>query len=709
MVKVAAGSTWSSSNIEFGMSNTGVGYAHAWFPTVGSVFFNQTYNSGTNNLVAPVVGQHGFLTYVHEIGHSLGLEHMGEYNGTADTPSSYQDSTVYSVMSYFGPSWGTGSANGEGLVAWADWVGADGRRYSPQTPMVNDVMAIQSMYGVETTTRTGDTVYGFNSNVGSEVSSIFDFTINKNPILTIYDSAGVDTLDLSGWNTNSIIDLTPGAYSSCNSMTYNVAIAYTCDIENAVGGGGSDTIGGNTLANRLVGGAGNDALFGYAGNDALFGGIGNDVIDGGEGVDYVYLDAAWNSLSYTYDAATVTFTFTGAIGGVDSITGVEYFVDANNVVRTVEELGGVVVPAPPPPWTGTAAIAAGAAAVVEGSSGSTAYTFNVTLSGESVETESVQWNVAYGSGTGAASAADFTGATSGTVTFAAGQTTAQVTVFVVGDAAGESDESFSVQLSNPSSGVTLTTASASGLILNDDGLTLTGTGGANTLSGSSLNDMLYGMGGSDTLNGGGGADYLDGGSGSDTMAGGAGNDTYVVDSNFDRVNESVDNGVDTVRASLNSYTLGANVENLVYTGGSNFTGTGNGLGNEIRGGAGSDRLNGGLGSDLLWGGAGRDTFDFTTALSAANVDTIMDYNALDDTIRLENAIMTGLGSKTGGLSAAAFTTGAFAADATDRIIYDSATGSLFYDADGTGAAAQIKIATLTNVTGTVSAADFMII
>ena len=71
--------------------------------------------------------------------------------------------------------------------------------------------------------------------------------------------------------------------------------------------------------------------------------------------------------------------------------------------------------------------------------------------------------------------------------------------------------------------------------------------------------------------------------------------------------------------------------------------------------------------------------------------------------------MTGLGSQTGGLSAAAFNTGTAAADATDRVIYDSATGSLFYDADGTGAAAQIKIATLTNVTGTVTAADFLII
>jgi Ca2+-binding RTX toxin-like protein len=257
--------------------------------------------------------------------------------------------------------------------------------------------------------------------------------------------------------------------------------------------------------------------------------------------------------------------------------------------------------------------------------------------------------------------------------------------------------------------VTLATASASGLILNDDGLTLNGTNGANTLNGGSLNDFLYGFGGNDTLNGGGGDDLLDGGAGSDTMTGGTGNDIYVVDSTFDRVNESSAGGLDTVRTSLSSYTLAANVEDLIFTGSRAFTGTGNALDNSIWGGVGADRLNGGLGQDILWGGAGRDTFDFTTALGAMNVDIILDFNAVDDTIRLENAVMAGLGSRTGGLSSTAFHAGTAAADASDRIIYDAATGSLFYDADGTGASAQIKIATLTNVSGTVTAADFLII
>ncbi len=105
--KVSPGSSMTSANIEFGNSTTGVSYAHAYFPTVGSVWFNTAYNSsqGGNDLMTPKIGAHGFLTFIHEIGHAFGLEHMGEYNGSADTPSSYQDSTVYSVMSYFGPSW----------------------------------------------------------------------------------------------------------------------------------------------------------------------------------------------------------------------------------------------------------------------------------------------------------------------------------------------------------------------------------------------------------------------------------------------------------------------------------------------------------------------------------------------------------------------------------------------------------------------------
>src|SRR5712671_1868759 len=98
------------------------------------------------------------------------------------------------------------------------------------------------------TTRTGDTVYGFHSTAGR---AVFDFTINTNPILSIWDAGGNDTLDASGFGQNQVIDLTPGAYSSIGALTGNVGIAYNCIIENAVGGSGNDFIIGNSAGNSL--------------------------------------------------------------------------------------------------------------------------------------------------------------------------------------------------------------------------------------------------------------------------------------------------------------------------------------------------------------------------------------------------------------------------------------------------------------------------
>ena len=97
-----------------------------------------------------------------------------------------------------------------------------------------------------------------------------------------------------------------------------------------------------------------------------------------------------------------------------------------------------------------------------------------------------------------------------------------------------------------------------------------------------------------------------GGAGADVMAGGTGNDIYYVDNPGDVVNEAAGAGTDTVRTTLLSKILGANLENLTFIGSGNFTGTGNTLNNVITGGAGNDTLNGGAGNDTLNGGAGND-------------------------------------------------------------------------------------------------------
>src|SRR5690606_3254972 len=106
----------------------------------------------------------------------------------------------------------------------------------------------------------GDTVYGFNSNITGSAAAIFDFDVNDNPVLSIYDSGGIDTLDLSGYSTRCNISLVAGSYSDCNEMTFNIGIAYSATIENAVGGSQSDTITGNGVSNILTGGRGNDVL-----------------------------------------------------------------------------------------------------------------------------------------------------------------------------------------------------------------------------------------------------------------------------------------------------------------------------------------------------------------------------------------------------------------------------------------------------------------
>ena len=135
---------------------------------------------------------------------------------------------------------------------------------------------------------------------------------------------------------------------------------------------------------------------------------------------------------------------------------------------------------------------------------------------------------------------------------------------------------------------------------------------------------------------------------------------------------------------------------------------GNALAQSITGNAGANVLNGLGGLDTLTGGSGADAFVFSSALGAGNVDTITDFNVIADTIRLENAIFTGLVA--GALTAAAFRanlTGQ-AADASDRIIHETDTGALFFDADGTGAGVRIRFAVLDPGLA-MTPADFLVI
>ena len=238
---------------------------------------------------------------------------------------------------------------------------------------------------------------------------------------------------------------------------------------------------------------------------------------------------------------------------------------------------------------------------------------------------------------------------------------------------------------------------------------------ADVIDGLGGDDTLYGLTGNDTLIGGDGKDILDGGKGADRMEGGAGNDVYIVDAMGDKIVEGRGNGVDLVKASI-TYTIVDNVDDLLLTGSANIRGFGNNLANTLTGNAGKnvlyglggkDILNGGLESDTLVGGSGKDTFVFDSKLSASNVDTIQGFVAADDTIRLDDAIFKGIAPGT--LKSALFKDVAVSAiDHNDRIIYDHDTGSLAYDADGSGAIKAVSFAIIDNHTS-LTYADFIIV
>lgn len=238
--------------------------AYARYPghsrAAGDIWFN--LNSATNQQIG--LAEPGFRTMLHEIFHALGIAHPGNYNAQEGVTLTYeanaeyfQDSHQYTIMSYFASS-STGAV----------------RSSFAATPLAHDIAALQHLYGANMTTRTGDTVYGFNSNAGR---AAYDFTQNTAPVIAIWDAGGRDTLDFSGWSTPSRIDLEPGAQSDGGGQTHNVQIAYGTLIENAIGGAGDDTISGNGADNLLQGGGGNDSLNGLFGTDRLEGGAGGDI------------------------------------------------------------------------------------------------------------------------------------------------------------------------------------------------------------------------------------------------------------------------------------------------------------------------------------------------------------------------------------------------------------------------------------------------
>jgi trimeric autotransporter adhesin len=208
------------------------------------------------------------------------------------------------------------------------------------------------------------------------------------------------------------------------------------------------------------------------------------------------------------------------------------------------------------------------------------------------------------------------------------------------------------------------------------------------------------------------ANRLDGAGGIDTLIGGDGNDTYIVDNAADVVTEVAGDTDDTVRTSVD-YVLAAsaNIETLAAAAGTVAIDlTGNALAQEVIGNGGANVLNGLSGADTLTGGAGADTFVFSAALATTGLDVITDFSRAMDIIHLQNGIFLGLGAA-GALASAVFTanTTGLAGDTSDRIIYETDTGILRYDSNGSAAGGTIVQVARLQTPLALDHTDFMVI
>ncbi len=283
-------------------------YPNNYYPSGGDVWINANISSITSGSWS--AGEFNYSLLMHEIGHALGLKHPFE-----DSPvlTGAADSLQYTVMSYTNAAhslYGYITSSGNSRFYNYEYI-------YPDTPMVDDIAAIQYLYGANTSYMTGNNTYTFDSST---------------PFLrTIWDAGGTDTISVANFSAGCTIDLQAGHYSSITIAsastsgfsgaqlptydgTDNLGIAYGCVIENAIGGSGNDLLIGNDADNSLTGGAGNDTLQGGLGNDtAAFSGLSS-------------------AATITYNAVTKQATIVTAAGGTDTLADIEYASFSDKVV-----------------------------------------------------------------------------------------------------------------------------------------------------------------------------------------------------------------------------------------------------------------------------------------------------------------------------------------------------------------------------------------
>jgi len=483
-----------------------------------------------------------------------------------------QDSVDYlrSMVNYQGQ---VAQEHGLDLVAYEGGFGFFAKNYAVQDqPAVMDLVA-----RMKDDPRMGD----------AYLRMIGDFAAAGGTQMNAYSNAAQDGVAATFGTLDTIYDDSPAyrALVSVQSGTSDVETALTSyvlgsRISNLSYLGSEAFTGvGNALDNVVRGGAGNDILRGRAGNDTLYGGAGNDILDGGAGQDRM-IGGQGNDVYMVTEDDDEVVELPGE--GIDEV---RTTLAAYKLGETLENLT----------FNGQGSFEGRgnrAANVIQGGAG------NDRLLGYAGDDHLIG-----GAGNDILNGGD------GNDRMEGGTGDDDYTVKDAGDEVielpNEGYDTIRVHLNS----YTLP-ANVEEVIFRGVG-DFAGTGNnlANRMRGGSGNDSLYGLAGNDVLIGLGGNDLLDGGAGDDRMEGGAGDDVYIVDSAGDVVVELAGEGTDEVRTTLAGYTLGANLENLTYTGASFFTGIGNAAANRLVAGNAGSSLFGGAGSDVLIGGTGADRLD----------------------------------------------------------------------------------------------------
>ncbi|MFN0191090.1 MAG: calcium-binding protein, partial [Aestuariivirga sp.] len=486
-----------------------------------------------------------------------------------------------------------------------------------------------------------------------------------------------------------------GNQNTLNGSDGNDVLSGLGGVDLLWGGNGQDFLYGGSGGDLLDGGEGSDAIAGEDGADTIWGREGADMIIGGASGDSLFGGDGTDTLSYTGSASGVTVDLNVGVG-IGGHANLDTFSEFENITGSSHD---------------DTLLGDNGSNVLNGAEGNDQMTgrigndtyhvdsnFDVTteLAGQGTDTvwstitHTLQANVEhlYLQGTGNINGsgnelANNLMGNSGNNTLN-GQGGVDFMAGGLGNDTYYVDDHDDVTIEGANAGLDIVHAyenytlgfDIERLYLHGDAEEGTGNAIANRLYGNANNNVLDGLGGADQA------------------WGFEGHDIYIKDSAGDLFHETIAGaagGIDAVASYVN-HTLGTNFENLYSLGMSNINVTGNTVANEVAGNNGNNFIDGRQGADWLFGGNGLDNFLFTTALGGGNIDTVEDFTVVDDTIRLDDAIFTALSG--GYLTAAEFQIGAAAADASDRIIYNSATGALLYDSDGAGGTAAIQFATL---------------